>query len=249
MKMKQLRHEMERSRTLLEMIKKREKMKKDKIEVMLQIFELQCIQIADLEHDIPPSPEPIIQPRIPIQLILEEEPEFIKVPTPKKNRIKRKADVFDFDDKESESEDITPSVSSSEYSPSEDSPQVSPTPGKPLSLEEELASKSNTEKLVGNGFISHIPKIPPFRGRARLGRGGRVIFDRPPNHKTNGIVSWWESDQESNERLNSLTDLQRSGFHPLISGRTDAEKLLKKLLLLEASQKKRKHMTDTDSHL
>jgi len=48
-KMKQLRQEMEKSRTLLEMIKKREKMKKDKLEIIQQIFELQCTELREIE--------------------------------------------------------------------------------------------------------------------------------------------------------------------------------------------------------
>jgi hypothetical protein len=45
-KMKQLRLEMERARTILEMIKKRERQKKEVVEYVSQIFELQCIEAS-----------------------------------------------------------------------------------------------------------------------------------------------------------------------------------------------------------
>jgi len=258
MRMKQLRHEMEKSRTLLEMIKKREKMKKDKIEVMNEIFELQIIQIRELEQQegpFIPTPKRKIKhiPSSPIGGTYERTPpqsemlNMIKKSTPKKLRIEKKMDPYEFEEKDgSESEDEDASAYSSEYSPSEDSPPTSPKPtlSKLDMTEEEVAkARLSGDKPPENGFISHIPKTPPFRGRARMGRGGRIIFDRTLN-RTNGIVQWWESDQESNERLNSLVDLHRSGFHPLMCGRTDADKLLKKLLQQQQGeqlqQKKRK---------
>lgn len=43
--MKQLRQEMERARTVLEMIKKREKLKKDSLEISYEIFEIQSLDV------------------------------------------------------------------------------------------------------------------------------------------------------------------------------------------------------------
>jgi hypothetical protein len=45
MKMRQVRHEMERARTLLEQIKKREKLKNDRVLLLQQIFEMQALLI------------------------------------------------------------------------------------------------------------------------------------------------------------------------------------------------------------
>jgi hypothetical protein len=39
-------------------------------------------------------------------------------------------------------------------------------------------------------------KLPPFRGRARIGRGGRILFDRRPPPKSNGIVHYLQTDEE-----------------------------------------------------
>jgi len=50
MKMKQLRQEMEKARTLLEMIKRREKIKRELFEVATQSFEVQCSQIKQIEE-------------------------------------------------------------------------------------------------------------------------------------------------------------------------------------------------------
>lgn len=49
MKLRQLRQEMERARTLLEMIKKRERLKRDHAAVIADMFDLQCL---DLKHSI-----------------------------------------------------------------------------------------------------------------------------------------------------------------------------------------------------
>lgn len=47
MKMKQVRHEMERARTLLEMIKKREKLKRDRTQLLLDIFDKQLDRVLN----------------------------------------------------------------------------------------------------------------------------------------------------------------------------------------------------------
>jgi len=49
-KMKQLRQEMEKARTLLEMIKRREKIKRELFEVVVQTFDTQCTQIKLIEE-------------------------------------------------------------------------------------------------------------------------------------------------------------------------------------------------------
>jgi hypothetical protein len=56
-----------------------------------------------------------------------------------------------------------------------------------------------TEKTIQDIGASTPSSRIPFRGRIRVGRGGRVIVDRSSN-RINGIAHWWESDQESNER-------------------------------------------------
>jgi len=71
LKMKQLRAEMERVRTLLETIKKREKLKRDKFYLQDQIFDLQCIKVKQSpesmfedEDDLsPPPPQPPLKKR------------------------------------------------------------------------------------------------------------------------------------------------------------------------------------------
>jgi len=231
MRMKQLRHEMERSRTLLEMMKKREKMKRHKVEAMIELFDTQCIYIRELEQmEGPPPPKKRkIKQQTPSHI--SSHPIIVKLPKPKKLK-EPPSDVYEFDKEDSISErDL---ISSSEYSPSDDSPPGSPKNHINGELFPSLQPKS--DQLIQNGVI---PKgLGSFRGRVRVGRGGRVICDRIPlNRINNGIVPWWESDQESNERLNSLADLNREGFHPLTCGRTDAEKLLKKLLTQEKQRK------------
>ncbi|KAF2078215.1 hypothetical protein CYY_000505 [Polysphondylium violaceum] len=60
-KMQQLRQEMERARTIMEMIKKREKLKKDHFHVVSQIYDklVELAQIKSLEQDdLPPPPTP-----------------------------------------------------------------------------------------------------------------------------------------------------------------------------------------------
>jgi len=60
-KMQQLRQEMERARTIMEMIKKREKLKKDHFNVVSQIYDklVELAQIKSLEQDdLPPPPTP-----------------------------------------------------------------------------------------------------------------------------------------------------------------------------------------------
>jgi hypothetical protein len=87
--MKQVRHEMERSRTLLEMIKKREKLKRDKLQVIEDSFNLQIERIMNGEEPIflsgDPSPEP--SPTLP-QMLIEEYGHYEKNTKIKVNKIK-----------------------------------------------------------------------------------------------------------------------------------------------------------------
>lgn len=258
LKMRQLRHEMERARTLLEQIKKREKLKKDRMEVIAEIFELQCEQVHNLEFDdsvdlLPPAP--ITTAR---QKKLKERAEnaaAIRPPSPKRMTTDFKPELLEYEEKEEMGEqlpyDDEKHGESSDYSPSEgeeESQTPRPHLKRPLSESAEIPHKGrNQQRANMDDQTGELPvvKPPPFRGRVRFGRGGRVIIDRTSVNRTNGIVPFWESDQESYERLNSLADLHKSGFHPLMCGRTDAEKLLKKLLQIQQSKqsqpKRRRH--------
>jgi hypothetical protein len=70
--------------------------------------------------------------------------------------------------------------------------------------------------------------IPSFRGRARIGRGGRIIFDRKPTKiSLNGIVHCFETDNEYDPRINSIIGLKKSGFHPSLYEGGNMEKILK----------------------
>lgn len=65
------------------------------------------------------------------------------------------------------------------------------------------ASRDPFEFLQGPGIGTfRMPGMPPFRGRARIGRGGRLIFDRRPVKPLddNGGVICWESDNDYNPR-------------------------------------------------
>jgi len=54
-KMKQLRLEMENARTLLEMIKRRERMKKELFEAQIELFDAQCVEIKKISEK--PAPK------------------------------------------------------------------------------------------------------------------------------------------------------------------------------------------------
>lgn len=250
LKMRQLRHEMERARTLLEQIKKREKLKKDRLEVFAQIFELQCEQVHNLDFDDSLgllSPAPVTTAR---QKKLKEKIENganFRISSMKSDS---KEDIFYYEEKDDMGVEIPgdeEKLESSDYSPSEGEEELHiPRPQLKKPSETFETYPPRLQKMyTENQDAPFAIKPPPFRGRVRVGRGGRIIIDRTSVNRTNGIVPFWESDQESYERLNSLADLHKSGFHPLMCGRTDAKKLLKKYLQIQASQqpKRRKYET------
>lgn len=58
---------------------------------------------------------------------------------------------------------------------------------------------------TGNIFLG--PKIPTFRGRVRMGRGGRILFDRRKNKpSSSGIVPYIETDEEYSPRISTMLD-------------------------------------------
>jgi len=86
--------------------------------------------------------------------------------------------------------------------------------------------------------------IPPFVGRCRMGRGGRLVYDRRPLVVRNGIVPSFESDEESFTRVHSIIELYKSGYHPLNAACSDAETLLEQL---KESNKNKNNNKLTDS--
>jgi len=221
-KMRQLRQEMERARTLLEQIKKREKLKSEATFVMNRIFELQIVLVGQereryinslsLEDDEPISNE-----------IDEYERNEMEKPSQNNTKSNNKLEpnnIYEFisDDESDDSIDLFP-----EYEESETEDVIN-------------NFKSPYRNIINLNKIN--PKLPPFRGRVRFGRGGRVIFDRTPNKKENGIVHCIETDEEFNSRFNSLVALYKTPYYTLPTRETDPEKLLKKLESLIEKKKR-----------
>jgi len=151
-RLRQLRQEFEKSRTLLEMVKKREKMKREYIMAQEALF---FARLADTRAGCSAS-------------------------TPKKKR--RLVTLSGAEAGGSELDDGAQSASSSG--------DESDAPSEDMELsaeEEEDAAQSPYAAIVTDPIMDHpffqtyvfnIPGIPPFRGRGRIGRGGRMIFDR-----------------------------------------------------------------------
>eukprot|EP01117_Protostelium_nocturnum_P007118 TRINITY_DN254_c0_g1_i1.p1 TRINITY_DN254_c0_g1~~TRINITY_DN254_c0_g1_i1.p1 ORF type:complete len:310 (+),score=59.56 TRINITY_DN254_c0_g1_i1:1089-2018(+) len=214
-KMRQLRQEMERARTLLEMIKKRERMKKDSIEHLEQSFALSCL-LARMTPIVETANQ---RKRRKIKAIRDMEMEL--------------EGAISDSEIEEHSELSEPDTSNSEdESPTSISPPRRAFPGSVIfPISTHLGHVSNFN--LG-------PKLPPFRGRARLGRGGRVIFDRVRNISVptfEGVVGPYETE-EYGPRIGSLVSLYKSGFHPANIGTSDADILLKKLRALNKKRGK-----------
>jgi len=175
-----------------------------------------------------------------------ERPEFALPSSSSSRRIRS------FGEEEEDSA-VIPSSSSSEYSPSvSDTDESPPDPkfSKFLLQQHALSSPHHKTPMSNdkNSFedqptgsyehyevsLSHawpvhtiqIGKLPAFRGRARVGRGGRLIFDRRPYLATNDVVNAFECDADSPVRTDSLAALYKSGFHPILCGTTNAGVLL-----------------------
>lgn len=243
-RMKQLRLEMERARTLFEMIKKRERLKRDMMEAAIEMFDT---QLLDVRHHIETNAEYKDEDD-------EEEEEEVYVAPKKQRRGRQRRDHYmDVDEEDileehydhSESEASQASDDSSEESPSdiEESPPVSPaihksrTPAPPpvpavyTPVDLSIVPPDQPPKFVRTFKFGN----QAVRGRARLGRGGRLVFDRIPQAKTNGIIYEFQSDADCCERTNSLSVLWGSSYPDLAISCDNPDGLLKQL---QANQKR-----------
>eukprot|EP00005_Dracoamoeba_jomungandri_P001596 CAMPEP_0174250742 /NCGR_PEP_ID=MMETSP0439-20130205/818_1 /TAXON_ID=0 /ORGANISM="Stereomyxa ramosa, Strain Chinc5" /LENGTH=566 /DNA_ID=CAMNT_0015330889 /DNA_START=172 /DNA_END=1873 /DNA_ORIENTATION=- len=140
----QLRREFERARMLLEMIKKREKQKRERITVLHDLFEQ--IRNSEIPHAITIS---------------------------KRNNRRKKIGygfkfvAADLSEEECVEEQETTDSSDSEYDDTdkEECEEIPQFPHNPFPTQ-----------VHGLVFLGRGQR--PFRGRARIGRGGRLIFDR-----------------------------------------------------------------------
>ncbi|PRP84671.1 hypothetical protein PROFUN_07921 [Planoprotostelium fungivorum] len=193
-KFRQLRQEMEKARMLLEMIKKRERLKKELIEHVEIQYKLNVAMI-----DVTPM-----------------DPNKKR----KYNRITIREPGSASPESGSESSD-----SDSETKPRQRNltpPQGFYSPGFPFS--NHLATASN--EISMNGHIKR------YRGRARLGRGGRLAFDSMSVVDGEGHgdhCTPWDLGEGDDARVGSLLALYRSRDQNVVTCNTDAELLLRTL--------------------
>lgn len=86
-----------------------------------------------------------------------------------------------------------------EYEPMSESEPEEPDLGSDYEEEEEEIEDERimaVEPQVSQQPAPVRQRIPPFRGRYRIGRGGRVVFDRAVPRTHNGIVPYFETDEE-----------------------------------------------------
>lgn len=207
LKLKQLRHDFERARMLLETIKKREKLKRDRLCALLEIVEAEAKEVL-LHH-------PVSSPFHPILLGPFQQP-----PQPREKRKKIKLTRTDLKDSQSRSE-IIPSPPSSDHEselsssdtemPYDDDTYHQITKDKKFpsflnfsSALDTLTGSKPFQNTSENNLSRNCHIVPypgycrisefqmengsngPFRtsrniqGRRRIGRGGRVIYDRAP---------------------------------------------------------------------
>jgi len=261
-KLRQMRQEMERARTILEQIKKREKLKMDKVTYMRRIFELQ-MELVQNEPDkvaqfITPDEEELFDE--PLPHMFEDEMDFFPPPAslpPKKKKRetytapvprppkKRKAvenDGFTVRSvpKKEEPKEIYDIVFSddemSEFSEDEKDFEQKEAAANYLT---DIADINEEENMIPQtvGTIN-LPNMPPFRGRVRMDRLGHIVFDKLPAPKTNGIVHHLETDADCYPRLQSFISMYKEPYNPISAAATDAEKLLRKLETMIQKKKK-----------
>eukprot|EP01114_Cavostelium_apophysatum_P001159 TRINITY_DN10990_c0_g1_i1.p1 TRINITY_DN10990_c0_g1~~TRINITY_DN10990_c0_g1_i1.p1 ORF type:complete len:471 (+),score=133.82 TRINITY_DN10990_c0_g1_i1:1427-2839(+) len=218
-RMRQLRHEMERARTLLEMIKKRERLKRDYVHICEQIFEAQLAEPRDKFLEYTSSKDLFGEP-------FKKKQKKIPPKPPKPQNLNLSTDFL-------EEEDFL-SDELSDESDDEGAPDWPPED----SFYAESAVDILSQKMNNASAIDLGPRLQ-FRGRCRIGRGGRIIFDRRPVAITNGISRSFETDEECPTRLDSLLQLYTSEIHPVSAGRSDPAKLLKKCEKLESAMERR----------
>ncbi|KAL6047693.1 putative High mobility group protein B3 [Balamuthia mandrillaris] len=167
-KLTQLRHDFERARMLLETVKKREKTKRELINVLYETFELQREEL-----------------HAPVEKKRKRRSQHTKEP---KTKVVKKKKT------KTKTEEVEPlSSSSDEEETNEQTPNLFTTTA-PSTLPTTPETEGNLTRqdiveimqrkpllpypsfMAGRIFIG--PKVPPFRGRARVGRGGRLLFDR-----------------------------------------------------------------------
>ena len=270
-----MRQEMERARTLLEMISKREKLKRERLQIVSELIDISIKQTKDgNEMGIDES---IFESSLfaTIVGIREQLPDKLEVPLPLLPKLEVpttqiKTEVVTSPKKKRRkitSNSSTTGTTKNNNNNNSNNNRRKTTPKRPTEIydfmfsdsEDEISLEEN-DKQYGqlNNLIAQLPqiddneqiiakttgmiklgKIPPFRGRARMGRGGRIIFDRRTAPKPNGVVSYFETDEEYNSRLHTMVDLYKSPYHPLACSQSDPDVLLKKLEKMIEKKKKK----------
>jgi len=173
---------------LLEMIKKREKLKREYISVITAIAKLELI----------------------VQKKRTDGFSDYK-PLSKLKREKREVElVNDEESSESEVSDGEEELTSPDYE------EQNGDTDQDDNEEEDIYTKENTINEYDTSYSSvQLPGLSEFRGRARVGRGGRIIFDRICMYKdkdpsTNFIQNGWHNtnNKNYNTRNNGINHIQ-----------------------------------------
>jgi len=155
LKLKQLRQEFERARMLLEMIKKREKLKREYVSVITSIAKLEAI---------------LQKKKMDGGYNKQNRVTSIKKQKEKRDEIVKEANDSD---PESEVSDGEEELTSPDYE------EQNGDKAQDDDVEEvDVVDKENTVTEYDAYSFVRLPGLSEFRGRARVGRGGRVIFDR-----------------------------------------------------------------------
>lgn len=196
-KMTQLRREFERSRMLLEMIKKREKLKRDQIQIAFELFELRLKEGVPLMDD----PRELEferewqRERERERAMLTPAAAALAGGRPPAPAAKRPKTIVKLTHGQVFPEDFRPTKSAipdfMAIGPPAPSLAAQAHMAAAAARREREAHEAHLRELVrrpprvpypmeqaGRVFVGSA--IPPFRGRMRIGRGGRVLFDRFP---------------------------------------------------------------------
>eukprot|EP01119_Soliformovum_irregulare_P002872 TRINITY_DN1312_c0_g2_i1.p1 TRINITY_DN1312_c0_g2~~TRINITY_DN1312_c0_g2_i1.p1 ORF type:complete len:423 (+),score=121.37 TRINITY_DN1312_c0_g2_i1:77-1345(+) len=188
-RMRHLRQEMERVRTILEMMKKREKIKQDILITLQENFDVQCNNptwTEDMGDEV-------------------EEDDY--------------ADLFQHGARQNRRRIINDEISEDDMD-IQDSAANRPNVDDNFEMDEPEARVDDVISLAG---------LPPFRGRCRIGRGGRIFVDRcRPPPQCHGVV---DSDPhgEHYSRVVSLVE----DYNMTVSPESDAEKLLRLFMAVQ----------------
>jgi Enhancer of polycomb-like len=173
-----MRQELERARIMLELCKRREQLKKKYIDVLKQVFEQRCIDARN------PAP------RVPLRDMMtsrQMRTAAAAAAAAASAAAAAAASSYDYASSGDEDDDGSSASSSSAAAAAADATddgQQASSLALPTAASS-IVSPSSVYDPFAPDHLGHVillgSGMTPFRGRARIGRGGRVLFDRYRN--------------------------------------------------------------------